>query len=890
MRIDEFFYNQPEPSFIEWLKSPVHTAPPESFGRKVKKDGEAYVGGAYINKCHPEWKDVIESATSDFETFLRVCEVYGDKYPINIEYKDGFSEESYSIVAESDSCTVYSSDCEGARRAIYYLEEEMIKREGPFLPLGECVRNCVITRRITRGFFSPTNRPPKFGDELLDEIDYYPENYLSRLAHNGTNGLWIYTSFAQLVNSPYMPSDEESCQKRMEKLRRVVERCKKYGVKVYIFAIEPIGLPEEKREPYRDMLGLNDESGEGMPLRPFCPRIEKTREHVIYCLEYIFKTIPELAGYISITAGERATTCVSVSEYMDCPRCGKYSRGENLAYSVDMIKEGLRRAGTGAEFISWTYGHRYWSDDDICEYIEKTPEDIVIMQNFEDGGLDDQLGRKRIAWDYWLSYPGPSDMFAMSARKATEGGKRAYAKMQVCSSHEMATVPYIPVPGILFDKYKTARELGVTGIMECWYFGNYPSLMNRASTELSYLEDFSDKSAFVRELAARLYGETKADAISAAWEEFERGYRNYPTNIMFSYYGPMHDGVVWELSPIPKNNPLPRSWLLPDVPDGDRIGECLFQGHSLDEAITLADRMSESWGRGVALLPLSDGDEHRACSEAIGLLMKSGRNILSFYRLREALGTESADALTTLAEMETIIYREIENSEKMIRLCELDPRIGYHSEAEGFKFFPEKLSTRIKKLKHLFDTEFKDIRERIASGKKPLGYYYAEGEEYYPIGLDKDNMEMVKIDEHRSFGAYIDGDDIKIAISCKKGDPFCVCFELQLFFPESLVKYSPENGLSLGHYVLSHQSVFGEEMIKSQLSVWNLQTKIDGDRAEHMLSLTVPKEKWNRKTAIKLFIEVEDKMWIPESENVVITLGKGDISQTRFGFMLPRQK
>ena len=31
----------------------------------------------------------------------------------------------------------------------------------------------------------------------------------------------------------------------------------------------------------------------------------------------------------------------------------------------------------------------------------------------------------------------------------------------------------------------------------------------------------------------------------------------------------------------------------------------------------------------------------------------------------------------------------------MIPLCENDNRLGYHSEAEGFKFFPEKLNDRM---------------------------------------------------------------------------------------------------------------------------------------------------------------------------------------------------
>ena len=895
MRIDDFFDKQPNIKFVDLLSRPVHERAPKSFGRAVAEEGEISVCGAYIAKCHTEWRKLIATAIDDCETFLRASGVYGDRYPIRILFAEGYDEESYKIVTDEGQCIIYATDPEGARRAVYYLEEEMIKREGAFLPLGETVRHSRIKRRITRGYFSPTNRAPKWGDELLDDIDYYPENYLSRLAHNGTNGLWIYTSFAQLIKSPYLPSKDEKCDRRMKKLRGVVERCEKYGIKVYLFAIEPLGLLAEEQTAHEDMLGAFSKSDR----RPFCPRIDKVRDHVIYCIENIFKAIPSLGGYITIPAGERPTTCASVGTYDTCPRCRRYSKGENLAYSIDLIKEGLRRAGTGAEFISWTYGHRYWDDEDIKEYIEKAPDDVVLMQNFEDRGVDVQLGKERIAWDYWLSYPGPSDMFATSARTAAANSKRMYAKMQVCSSHEIATVPYIPVPGILYDKYTAARKLGITGIMECWYFGNYPSMMNRASTELSYINDTVDKNAFLHELAARLYGRSAAEAIVLAWRAFEEGYRNYPTNIMMSYYGPMHDGIAWELFPLPVNRAMPRSWQLIDPPDGDRIGECLFKGHTLDEAILLSERMKEAFARGCALLPLGEDDEHSLCASAIELLVRSANNILMFYRLREQLGTEECDPWETVTKMERIVCEEIANSERMIEICDADPRIGYHSEAEGFKFFREKLEARIEKLNALYAEDFDEIRERLLNCKHPLGYYYAEGMDAYPLGYSRDSFKWEAIDSHRAFGAYVEADEIRLPIRCPEDDTFSVCFEFSLFHPESTVIYSPKAcqdehpevsrlhapGLFLGAGVLSHQGVFGDGA-NEELSRYRVESHFENGIANHTLSVKIPEGTWNGKCAIRLKITIGNHSWKNDPDPVV-TLGKHDLSPGDFGFLLP---
>ena len=900
MRIDRFFEDQPEPHFVETLCAPIHASAPVGFGTGTPRDGEIRVSGVCLKLIIADPEGLLDTAVRDFAQFSEVCGIGGEEYTITLVQGAVSGEESFSLEVQADSAQIVAEDIEGARRAIYYLEDEMIKRSGAILPLGRTVRVPKILRRITRGYFSPTNRAPKWGDELLDEVDYYPDEYLSRLAHNGTNGLWIYTSFAQLVRSPYFPENKgEGCDRRMEKLRAVTEKCRRYGIGVYVFAIEPMGLLPEEREGHESMFGapvIRDGRS------AICLRSEDGSAHVIYCLREIFSRIPALRGFIDITAGERTTNCASISTFSRCPRCGAYSRGENLAHAIDVIKEGLRQAGTGAEFVSWTYGHRYWTDEDILEYTDNAPDDVVIMQNFEDKGYDMQLGKKRVAWDYFLSYVGPSPLFEITAERAHRLGKKMYAKMQVCSSHEVATVPYIPAPGILFDKYKAARSLGVSGIMECWYFGNYPSVMNKASTELSYIDSFEDKAEFLRELAALQYGRELAPAVASAFEAFESAYRSYPTNIMFSYYGPMHDGVAWELFPIPKNRALPRTWLLLDPPDGDRIGECLFSGHTLDEAIELAGVMRSEWARGISLLPFGEECELTLCAKAIGVLFASGENILNFYKLRSALGGERGDATAILSQMEELVRREIENSTEMIRLCELDPRLGYHSEAEGFKFFPKKLRARIAQLESLFDTDFAEIRARIAAGKAPLGYYYAEGEQAYTVAADRESAEWFELSPERSFRVYADEETLTLDISCPEGDDFSACYELELFSPEPEVIYQNDEqsvihgeialgtmdfkpGLAFGNNVLSHQGVFDGNSAEI-LSAYSLETSFADGRASHTLTAKVPMDKWDRKHAIKLNLRVGDSRII-RSDDPVRTLGKMMISPDEFAFLMP---
>ena len=116
-------------------------------------------------------------------------------------------------------------------------------------------------------------------------------------------------------------------------------------------------------------------------------------------------------------------------------------------------------------------------------------------------------------------------------------------------------------------------------------------------------------------------------------------------------------------------------------------------------------------------------DEQIRNATAINLIFNSGLNILKFYKLRHILGTKQG-GIEILNQMKDIVNNEIANSTALLPLSEKDNRIGYHSEANGYKIFPEKLKWRIQTLKDLLETEFKEVEERLLSGKTPLDFYF----------------------------------------------------------------------------------------------------------------------------------------------------------------------
>lgn len=779
---DPFLYCQPEKLFVEELKKPVHEVKPAYFNVRKKEAGEVYVNGIYLV---PEFSDaLLDTSYADFNNFLKVYEIGGDIYPIITRKGKTSVFEEYIITVDEDKTVITAEDTEGIRRGIIFIEDEMRRREGAYLPLGEIKRTPHMKSRITHCFFAPINRPPNNGEELGDDVDYYPEEYLNRLAHDGSNGVWVYAKFSDLLPSSIIEEYGKDSKRRLDKLNKTIEKCRRYGIKVFVMAIEPVGLRGELAIKYKDIGGAI--GSDGGPC--FCTSSKRGAKYIYEAYKTLFENCPDLGGVIALTTGERITNCAS--GYGDikkgiytCPNCKDKRAGEILADAVEAMKKGVRASKPDAEFISWTYGHRSWDVEDVRDYARLIPEDSGMLQGFEDAGSSIQLGKERIANDYWLSYIGPSDMFKKTAEFAEKYGKTLYAKTQVCCSHEVASVPYIPVPGNLFDKYKAMHALGVKGVMQCWYFGNYPSLMNKAAGELAFLSDFSDKKAFLLYLAGIYWGKTKAKKVVEAWENFEKGYRNCILNIMTSYYGPFHDGPVWLLQLKPKNYPLPRSWQYGDMMNGDRINEALLSGHTISEAITLAEEMHKNWNEGMEKLEglgeIPEETEQESVARALALQFESGMNILKFYNLRDKLGNKEGDLKAILCQMEKIVKREIEISEMLAKVSEKDGRLGYHTEAEGFKYYPEKLYDRARQLEILLETEFREVYERIDEGLSPLEYYdgIEEGVPRYKIGsgwmnFSDDNAKM-RIDE--------DTECLKIEVMCKKDEGITVAPEFNLF-------------------------------------------------------------------------------------------------------------
>ncbi|NLZ62511.1 MAG: hypothetical protein GX902_01765 [Lentisphaerae bacterium] len=707
---------QPEPIRLHWdFQAPLDNT----------RQLDLRPGLTFLNRF-PDPEELLATAYQDGLRFLQATGLpSAGPVPLQLQQEDLPIPGSYRLQVTATGITLSAPDSEGLRHGIFFLEDLAAEQCAPALPYGTWERTPWLKNRISRCFFGPIKRPPFNRDELLDDLDYYPDEYLNRLAHEGINGLWLTITFRELAETSFSPRDPLAHQ-RLEKLRRTVQQCRRYGIKIWLFSIEPRHM--EKDDP---LLLANPEFAGAFSYAGthcFCPSSPQAQQYLYESTRDIFRQVPNLGGLINISHGERPTTCLSsvaatADHDIDCPRCGKIPKWQVHANALGAMLKGIRESNPQAELISWLYQPQpipergKWT----FELARNVPEGVILQYNFESGACKKQLSRARLGGDYWLSYVGPSASFSRIADGVSSRNGSLSAKIQVGCSHEVATVPFVSVPGLLYQKYAAMRRHGCSSVMQCWYFGNYPGIMNRAAGQLAYEEFHDDEQSFLLRLARPQWGR-HAQAVAEAWHHFTRAYENYPLSNDMQYYGPMQFGPIWPLHLKVELLPLGPTWKPDYPPSGDCIGECL-ENHTLEEALLLSRRISSEWDRGLRILQELRPDFldqpprllDICVSAALGCQFRSAAHIFEFYLLRRELYLgHSVDRSALLARMRTLVLAEIANSGELAELCRQDSRLGFHSEAEAHQYCESRLLWRQELLQQLLDTDFAAAEQAVA--------------------------------------------------------------------------------------------------------------------------------------------------------------------------------
>lgn len=564
-----------------------------------------------------------------------------------------------------------------------------------------------------------------YGREIEDSPETHPESYLREVAAEGFNSVWVHAILRDIVSSDIFPEFGKKEKEEIPALNRLVEKAGKYGLKVFLYLCEPRGFPSN--DPFWKENG-NVRGHLSAGTHALCSSTRGVKDFLFQSSYSLFRKVPGLGGAFMITASEFHTHCYShypkwqklfADSHMTnwakarfcCERCAARDPSEVVAEIVTLVNSGIKAADPRAETIVWNWSWYIIEPDPQRKLVSLLPDDIILMADFERGGGIKVLDKKIPVDEYSFAFTGPSKRFKDILSQARARKMKIMAKIQLGTTHELVTVPYIPVPYILAEKISRMRKAELDGYLGCWIFGGDTTVMSRIAGKMSVNPTLSASKA-VEEVAIGEFGDEKtAGYVTRAWKHFSKAWKNYPFSIPFLYNSPVNYSTAYPLSletgkagVIPSWRPLPR-----DKNGQLAVGENLetwtapFTPAFVSEVFI---KLLEEWNKGVEILEegkLWTGGKNKRYNKEldmavhIALLVESTVDIITFYRLL-GLYRKNGKIGKSANDLRSLFEKQISLSKKDREIISRNKDFGYHPEAHEFFVTPEALDYKIEML------------------------------------------------------------------------------------------------------------------------------------------------------------------------------------------------
>lgn len=746
-------------SFAKELLTPSYE---ESFARTDARAGE---GDVYVDET---WAIVLyatdetsQLAADHLKQFMAqslggdtsVCGVE-KRLVLDVDPELDANPEAHLIRVTADAIEVIGAGPAGVLQGVFRLENRMRERGGPILALGEEKRVPLFKHRIHRSPLSPfykeeltgTYEDPFNAEWLSPGMDYpawveedagaetfYHDNVLMRLAEHGFNGIWLRGSFRHFAKVSVFPEMGPNSDVILSRLRSLAQRAARFGIKVFLYLNEPLGIAE-----YDDFFRLHPQCrGSASTYKPMINLCTSTPEIKTYLKEssqYIFSKVPELAGFLMITASEYPSHCwcrtginpekpdEHLGEVATCPRCVNRTPQEVVGEVVRLIREGAVSVNPEAEIIAWNWSWAMWEADPQVGVLAALPKETIVMGDYERGEPTEALGFQYTNDEYSIKVVGPSARFRGVADFMAKEGRPVYAKLQLGTTHENPDVPYLPVPQKIAEKYVGLPKAGVTGMMTCWNFGNMPSLGTEIAGEFGWSPQPSVEQG-LRAIAARHFGQTVADEVVAAWEIMSRAHDDFPSSIPVMYNGPISRGPNFHFVFDQIDRKFPNSWLLDKEIEGDRLdwstpfGPAKVLECYRSEATKGAQAVEMLQG---AIAKL-EGEDKRRLQRETGVMQfhliqtESAANVVDFLLRRNEFyaSQDKTDKAALLDHIEAICHAELDNAAQAIPLMQADARLGWHGEAYGYMINVPAIEGKLARLRELVEERLPRERQAL---------------------------------------------------------------------------------------------------------------------------------------------------------------------------------
>lgn len=564
------------------------------------------------------------------------------------------------------------------------------------------------------GHFTPV--PDSWKEESVTALDAYTDQELAKIATSGFNAIWVHGNLNQMVRTAVFPELGPDAELHQQRLNALTERARQHGIKVFIYCQPPRAIPRQNAfwKHHPDVAGqvetLQGDDGKDIELYSLCTSTEKVKTYLYQAAVELASKVPGLGGVIMITASEYPSHCWArrgrimladgnfAQAEMQCPRCAQ-RKAENVVNEIiQLVRDGIRSVSSEWKIIAWNWSWSFYIQPPCAAIIEALPKDVMLLVDFERGGRKVIIGRERIMDEYSLGFAGPSEQFMNSLTVARKSNIPVMAKLQFGTTHELATVPNIPVLGNVFAKASAVRNLELPGFMGCWNFGN----MITANTA-GFNAFLSGKLPEKREdalcaFATEYFPGADADRIADAWLTFGKAMDCYPFSIPFLYAGPTNFAFILPLQPAPLTDKLVgRSWLMDER--GDNMSNAIF-GYTIEEIVAGFEQLTVIWLEGlkifrdaVANCAHSHAKEELNTATVCYHAFRSTANFCKIYRLR----SQWNDSM--MPEYRAIISDELENLQAVLPVLQQDSRFGYHIEAHGYQYDASGVVEKIENLR-----------------------------------------------------------------------------------------------------------------------------------------------------------------------------------------------
>lgn len=616
-----------------------------------KRTGHALISGEWVVADLTGWSEAGEF----IEDFIDLFEqVWGTRLTIGVareqrcivlqEASEPLAEEAHCLKVSPERIVVEASGPEGLRRALHFLAL------ADTIPLGETRREPRFQTRMIYSFCG------LYGNALDEDSEIsYPDELLRRYSLLGINAIWLQGVLYKLQPYPFAPDLSDGWEKRLENLRGLIARAKRYGIRVYLYMNEPRAMPLSFFERYPEMKG-HEEGG----LASLCVSDPRVLAYLGQTVEALCRAVPELGGFFLITMSENLTHCYSHSQETNCPRCRERPALEVMTSVVKTFASAVERAGTGTRLLVWTWGWErdFLTPSTIQETFEALPPNLMVMTVSETnmpytiGGISGRIE------DYSMSIPGPGETAQRVWKEAAAHGFETAAKMQINTTWECSTVPALPVYDLVRDHLEGICEAGVGNLLMSWTLGGYPSENIRIASALFF------KNSGSPEIPTPV--DEEQESIERAATVFSDAFREFPFDVQTLYRGPQNGGPSNLLFEKPTGMDATMTGFAYDSLD---LWRSIYPPEVFREQLL---RLSEKWRRGLELRAGRPRCEFDDFAWAAYTVFRSSYNQVRYIQLRD-------DPKKNRQELLSILEEEAFLAEAMADIMSRNPAVGYEA-------------------------------------------------------------------------------------------------------------------------------------------------------------------------------------------------------------------